>query len=159
MKTDRFYNDFRRVLKESVVLKAALLVVLLVVIGQALAIFFLLKNQRVILVPTAKFSKEVVVKGEEVSPQLVRIYVRDAINLITNYTPKDVEERFKEFLYYVSPRYYHQAEIWLASKAKQIKQIGASQYAEVRRIELKDKDTALVEVYYNRFISGFGGAG
>jgi len=154
MRSDKFYNDFREALRESIVLKAVLITVSFVVIGQAAIIFFLLKNQKIILVPTAKFTKEVVLTADKGSPEYYRIFIRDVINLFTNFTPKDVDSRYKELLFYISPEYYHEAEIFLAKKAKQIKQVGLSQVAYVRRIEFLNENNALVEVFYTKFISG-----
>ena len=154
MRSDKFYNDFREALRESIVLKAVLIVVSFVVISQAAAIYLLLKNQKIILVPTAKFTKEVVLTADKGSPEYYRIFIRDVINLFTNFTPKDVDSRYKELLFYISPEYYHEAEIFLAKKAKQIKQVGLSQVAYVRRIEFLNENNALVEVFYTKFISG-----
>ena len=154
MRSDKFYNDFREVLKESLVLKIVLLIVLFIVIGQAALISFLLKNQRIILVPTSKFTKEVVLTSDKGSPEYYRIFIRDAINLFTNFTPKDVDSRYKELLFYISPEYYHEAEIFLAKRTKRVKQIGLSQTAYVRNIKFLDKNTAVVEVFYTKFISG-----
>lgn len=154
MRSDKFYNDFREALRESIVLKAVLIIVSFIVIGQAAIIYFLLKNQKIILVPTAKFTKEVVLTADKGSPEYYRIFIRDVINLFTNFTPKDVDSRYKELLFYISPEYYHKAEIFLAKKAKQIKQVGLSQVAYVRRIEFLNENNALVEVFYTKFISG-----
>jgi len=154
MKADRFYNEFRQALRESLFLKFTLSIVILVVIGQFLALITLLKHQRIILVPTSKFSKEVVISDDEVSPEYIRIFIRDAIRLYTNFTPKDIESRYKELLGYISPEYYHTAEVFLLKRAKQFEDAGISQTGYIRSIEITNKDTAIVRAYINRFIAG-----
>jgi len=154
MKADKFYNEFRQTLRESLFLKFALFIVLLVVIGQFLALITLLKHQRIILIPTSKFSKEVVISDDDVSPEYIRIFIRDAIRLYTNFTPKDIESRYKELLSYISPEYYHTAEVFLLKRTRQFKNAGISQTGYIRGIDIVNKNTAIVKTYINRFVAG-----
>jgi len=154
MRADRFLNEFRQALRESFFLKLTLLITILVVVAQFVVVIFLWTHQRIVLVPTAKFTKEVVLTANFADPQYTRIFIRDFLKLYTTYTPKDVDYRFKEALFYISPTYYHSAEISLAKRAKQIKEVGVSQYSEIRNIEILDNNNAIAEIFFIRYISG-----
>jgi len=154
MRADRFLNEFRQALRESFFLKFILLITILVVIAQFVIVVFLWTHQKIILVPTAKFTKEVVLTANSADPQYIRIFLRDFLKLYTTYTPKDVDYRLKEALFYISPRFYHEAEVSFAKRAKDIKEVGVSQYSEIRNIEILSNNDAIAEVYFVRYISG-----
>ncbi len=154
MKADKFYNEFRKALKESLFLKTVLSVSIIVIIGQFLLITKLFNSQRIILVPTAKFYKDIVIEGNEAPDEYYRIFIRDALKLLTTFTPKDVEQRYQELLYYISPQYYSEAQVYLVKSAQKVKSVGISQFSEIQNINIIDPHTAIVNAYIQRFISG-----
>lgn len=149
MKVTRFIEQYKNKESEHKLLKSVIFMLTLALICESIAVIYIGFSQRTIIVPSY-IDRKFYVEGDKASNEYIEMMARYSVELISNYTPETVEERFQEFLRFLSAAHYNMISHQLLGSAAEIKRYAISQYYIPQSIVLQ-KDTITMIGWIRQF--------
>ena len=97
MKLDKFIQTSSNLYAENRLLKFVVVCIGCAVIASSLFSYAAMQNQKVVILPPV-VDKRIMISGNTVNEDYVRLFTRYAMTLLTSYTPSSAEGQFEEFL-------------------------------------------------------------
>jgi len=135
MHLDVYINKMSNLWAENRLLK---FVVLVLAASSVISIFmsiYALDRQKVVILPPV-VDKRIVISGNEVNEDYVRLFTRYALGLLLNYSPATFKSQAEELLKLASPEFYPALSSKLMDMADQVKKLQISSVFYVQRIKL-----------------------
>lgn len=142
MKVKKFIEQYANRESENKLLKGVILILVFGIIVEGLIVVYLGLSHRTIIVPSY-IDRKFYVEGDNASKEYIEMMARYSIELISNYTPETVQDRFQEFLRFINPSYHHKISPQLLAEAEEIKKYSISQYYIPQKLIL-EKDVIKV---------------
>lgn len=127
LKIKKFIEQYANRESENKLLKGVILILASAMVLQGLAVVYLGISHRTIIVPS-HIDRKFYVEGDNASKEYVEMMARYSIELISNYTPETVDERFQEFMRFINSSHYNKISPQLLAYAGEIKKYSISQY-------------------------------
>lgn len=145
----KFLEQYANRESENKLLKGVILILAIALVIQGFVVIYLGTSHRTIIVPSY-IDRKFYVEGETASKEYIEMMARYSIELISNFTPETVDERFQEFLRFINASYYNRVSPQLLAYAGEIKKYGISQYYIPQNFVL-EKDSIKISGHMRQF--------
>lgn len=105
MKIETYIQKTSNLYAENRILKFAVLCMCIAVVISSMFSYAAMKYQRVVILPPVVDSR-VVISGNEVNDNYVRLFTRYIMAMLNNYTPGSAQSQFDELLNLAAPSFY-----------------------------------------------------
>jgi len=145
VKLDKFVQITSNLHAENRLLKFVVVCLGIAVVLSSFFSYIALHYQRVVILPPV-VDKRVVISGNEVTEDYVRLFVRYAMSLLNNYTPNVARAQFEELLNLATPSFYPAFQKTLMTLADTIKRLNitGTYYPQKIQIDTKRKIITVV---------------
>ncbi|RLD98233.1 MAG: pilus assembly protein [Aquificota bacterium] len=138
MKIDKFIQKTSNLHAENRLLKFVVVCLGIAVVLSSFFSYIALHYQRVVILPPV-VDKRVVISGNDVNEDYVRLFVRYAMNLLNNYTPNVARSQFEELLNLATPSFYPALQKTLMNLADTIKRLNITGAYYPQKVEIDTK--------------------
>lgn len=149
MKVKKFIEQYANRESENKLLKGVILILAFAMVLQGLVVIYLGISHRTIIVPS-HIDRKFYVEGDNASKEYIEMMARYSVELISNFTPETVDERFQEFMRFINSSHYNKISPQLLGYAGEIKKFSISQYFIPHSFVL-EKDTIKVTGHMRQF--------
>ena len=138
MKLDKFVQITSNLHAENRLLKFVVVCLGIAVVLSSFFSYMALHYQRVVILPPV-VDKRVVISGNEVNEDYVRLFTRYAMSLLNNYTPNVARAQFEELLKLATPSFYPAFQKTLMNLADTIKKLNITGTYYPQKIQIDTK--------------------
>lgn len=135
MTGEKFISSYRDALAKYGIVKFILVFLVVIQVIQAIALFYAISHQTVVIVPTSEINKRFQVKGSTADLVYIEQMLRHFVNLINNYSPENISQNFEEVMYYVHPSDQAEFRKFLVPEEKAVKSTGTSRVFYILKFE------------------------
>ena len=145
MKLNQFIQTSSNLYAENRLLKFVVICIGCAVIINSFCSYAALQYQKVVILPPV-VDKRIMISGNEVNEDYVRLFTRYAMTLLNNYTTGSAEGQFEEFVeHLVTPEFYPEIRETLYSLVDTIKQLNITSAFYPQKINV-DKEARTITV-------------
>ena len=145
MKLDKFVQITSNLHAENRLLKFVVVCLGIAVVLSSFFSYMALHYQRVVILPPV-VDKRVVISGNEVNEDYVRLFTRYTMSLLNNYTPNVARGQFEELLNLATPSFYPAFQKTLMNLADTIKRLNITGTFYPQRVEIDTKKRLITVV-------------
>lgn len=145
MKLDKFVQITSNLHAENRLLKFVVVCLGIAVVLSSFFSYMALHYQRVVILPPV-VDKRVVISGNEVNEDYVRLFTRYTMTLLNNYTPNVARAQFEELLNLATPSFYPAFQKTLMNLADTIKRLNITGTFYPQKVKIDTKKRLITVV-------------
>ena len=139
MKLDKFIQTSSNLYAENRLLKFVVVCIGWAVVASSIFSYAAMQNQKVVILPPV-VDKRIMISGNTVNEDYVRLFTRYAMTLLNNYTPAAAEGQFEEFLtHLVTTDFYPDMRDTLDTLTDTIKRLNITSAFYPQQIDVNTK--------------------
>ena len=144
MKLDKFIQTSSNLYAENRLLKFVVVCIGCAVVASSMFSYAAMQNQKVVILPPV-VDKRIMISGNTVNEDYVRLFTRYAMTLLNNYTTTSAEGQFEEFLtHLVSTDFYPDMRDTLNALTDTIKRLNITSAFYPQQIEVDMEKKSIV---------------
>ena len=144
MNLDRYINKASNLYAENRLLKFAVVCIGIAVVVSGFFSYIAMQYQKVVILPPV-VDRRVVITGNDVDENYVKLFTRYAMTLLNNYTAATAQSQFDEFLTLVTTSAYPQMQKTLSTLADTIRKLNMTSVYYPRKITI-NKEKRRIEI-------------
>ena len=143
MKAKKFMEKWEGKNAENNLLRLVVIVLVTGLLVQSSLLIYMRKTERTVIVPSY-IDRKFYVEGSKVSPEYLEMMSKYAVELLANYTPETIKDRYDEFLRFIAPSQYNTVSSALLGMINDTTTYRISQYFIPQDIKVQDKTITIV---------------
>jgi len=153
MKKEIFLEQWKNERYRFKVLRIVIVILAFTILVEAFFLNVLARRSRTIIVPTHLYYK-FEVSDYAANESYVRTMLIYLTNLVYNFTPATIQERFYEFTFYVPPRYLPEIKKMLDRQIQQVATTRVAQDFQLTEFYRLDEHLAAIKGNITRYLGG-----
>jgi conjugal transfer pilus assembly protein TraE len=144
MNLDRYIKKSSNLYAENRLLKFAVICIGIAVVISGFFSYIAMQYQKVVILPPV-VDRRVVITGNRVDENYVKLFTRYAMTLLNNYTAATAQSQFDEFLALVTASAYPEMQKTLSTLADTIRKLNMTSVYYPQKIRI-DKENRIIEI-------------